>query len=95
MTELTQKNYHTEVENSGIPVLIEFSASPTIPSELTEKYHDRCKFCRVDVSKHALFAKKFELLNLPTSILLHNGKIIQRISGQCSDAQWRKILNLD
>ena len=39
MTELTQKNFHAEVENSCIPVLIEFSASPTIPAELTEKYH--------------------------------------------------------
>jgi len=95
MTELTQKNYHAEVENSGIPVLIEFSASPTISAELTEKYDDRCKFCRVDMAKQALFAKKFEILHLPTSILLQNGKIVQRISGQCSDAQWRQILNLD
>ncbi len=95
MTELTQKNYHAEVENSTIPVLIEFSASPSIPAELTEKYGDRCKFCRVDISRQALFAKKFELLHLPTSILLHDGKIVQRISGPCSDVQWRKILNLD
>ena len=95
MMELTQKNFHTEVENCAIPVLIEFSASPTIPAELTEKYHEQCKFCRVDVAKQALFAKRFELLQLPTSILWHNGKIVQRISGQRSDAQWRKILNLD
>ena len=95
MTELTQKNSHAEVENSGIPVLIEFSANPTLPAELTEKYQDQCKFCRVDVSKQALFAKKFELVHLPTSILLHDGKIVQRISGKRSDAQWKKILNLD
>lgn len=95
MTELTQKNYNTEIQNVKIPILIEFSASCAMPAELTEKYADRCKFCRVDVGKQALFAQKFDLLKLPTSILMHDGKIIQRISGHRSNEEWKKILNLD
>lgn len=95
MIHLTQQNFTAEVKNEKIPVLIEFSNKASLPAELEKDYRQKCKFCRVDVNAQAVFAKQFDLLRLPTSILMQNGEVVQRISGERSAEEWKKILNLD
>lgn len=95
MTNLTHDNFLAEVEQANTPVLIEFSSQPSLPNDLTQAYKNRCKFCHVDVNQHADLAGQFNLLHLPTSILMHDGQVVQRISGARSKDEWKKILNLD
>lgn len=95
MTNLTQENYLAETQNVDMPILIEFSSQPSLPNDLTQEYQNRCKFCHVDVDAQAAFAGQFDLLHLPSSILMHNGEVLQRISGERSGEEWRRILNFD
>ncbi len=95
MINLTQQNFSEEINCSKMPILIEFSSVASLPAELTEKHQETYKFCRVDVNAQAAFAGQFDLLHLPTSILMHNGEVLQRISGERSAEEWKKILNLD
>ena len=95
MIYLTQQNFAAEVKNETLPVLIEFSNKTSLPAELEKNYRQKCKFCRVDMNAQAEFAGRFSLLRLPTSILMQNGDVIQRISGERSAEEWKKILNLD
>ncbi len=95
MTNLTQENYRAEVVEAETPVLIEFSTKSNLPADLTESYKNQCKFCHVDVEAQAAFANQFDLLHLPTSILMRGGQVVQRISGKRSQEEWKRILNLD
>ena len=95
MTNLTEQNFRAETEGVSMPILIEFSSESGLPNDLTQAYQNRCKFCHVDVDAQAAFANQFDLLHLPSSILMHNGQVVQRISGNRSSDEWKKILNLD
>ncbi|MBE6927000.1 MAG: thioredoxin family protein [Ruminococcaceae bacterium] len=95
MTELTYKNFGAKVEAAGLPLVIEFSDEPTLPQELTERHKERYEFYRVDASKQKRLAKNFQLISVPTSILLRDGKVMQRVRGERSYEQWCRILDLD
>ncbi len=95
MTNLTEQNFLTETQGVSMPILIEFSSKSGLPDDLTQAYQNRCKFCHVDVDAQAAFANQFNLLHLPTSILMRDGQIVQRISGARSSDEWKKILNFD
>ena len=95
MIHLTQQNFYEEINRSKMPILIEVSSVASLPVELTEKHQGTYKFCRVDVNAQAALAKRFDLLRIPTSILMHDGEIVQRICGAYSEEEWEKILNLN
>ena len=95
MTNLTEQNFLAETQGVSMPILIEFSSKSGLPDDLTQAYQNQCKFCHVDVDAQAAFAGQFDLLHLPTSILMHNGEVLQRISGNHTSEEWKKILNLD
>lgn len=95
MTNLTEQNFLAETQGVSMPILIEFSSKSGLPDDLTQAYQNQCKFCHVDVDAQAAFAGQFDLLHLPTSILMRGGQVVQRISGNRSSEEWKKILNLD
>lgn len=103
ITILTAENFATEVENSEQPVLIDFYASwcgpckalaPTMES-LAVQYGNQFKICKVDVDEQPLLAEKFNIMSVPTLILLHKGNIQQRTSGNRSREDILKILGIN
>ena len=102
MTNLSGKNYKAEVEQAELPVLIEFFSERCAPCRalsavleaLASEYGDRCKFCKVDVDAQEDLARQFQILSVPTLILLDKGEVVQRIRGFHSKQDILKILNL-
>lgn len=100
MLKLTRKNYKTEVEEAELPVLIEFYSERCAPCRalsavleaLAAEYGDRCKFCKVDVDVQEGLTQQFDILRVPTLVYLHDGEIIQRISGLRSREEILEIL---
>lgn len=103
MTVLTGKNYQAEIEQAEQPVLIDFSserctacrALSVVIKELAAQYGDRCKFCMVDVDVQEGLTHQFDILRIPTLILMQDGEIVQRISGLRSREEILEILNLN
>ena len=103
MLSLTGSNYKNEVEEAETPVLIEFysercapcRALSTVLGALASEYSDRCKFCRVDVDVQEGLTQQFDILHIPTLVYLHDGEIVQRISGLRSREEILEILNLN
>lgn len=103
MLSLTGSTYKIEVEEAETPVLIEFysercapcRALSTVLEALASEYSDRCKFCRVDVDAQEGLTQQFDILHIPTLVYLHDGEIMQRISGLRSRGEILEILNLN
>ena len=102
MTELTHENFAAEAEQTQIPVLIDFFSAICSPCTamgvvfdgLAAHYNSRCKFCKVDVAAQEDLARQFQILSVPTLILLDKGEVVQRIRGFHSKQDILKILNL-
>ncbi len=100
MTDLTMENYRSEVEHAGRPVLIDFTPigaacrafAPTLEA-LDADYGAECKFCRVDVDAEETLTRKFDILSVPTLVLMQNGEVQQRIRGLRAREDILRILN--
>lgn len=102
MTELTRENFRTEAEHAELPVLIDFYATwcapcraftPTL-EQLSQEYGDRCKFCKVDIDRQEGLAGQFDIMSVPTLVLMQDGEIQQRISGVRSREDILEILGI-
>ncbi|RBP42208.1 thioredoxin [Garciella nitratireducens DSM 15102] len=86
---LTEENFQQEVEQSDIPVMVDFWAewcgpckavSPII-DELAEEYAGKIKVGKVNVDDQGALSTKFRVMSIPTIIFFKNGKEIERLIG--------------
>lgn len=71
------------------PVLIDFWASCCGPCKmiapeveaLAETYEGKAVICKINVDKQAEIAAKFQVMSIPTLLILKDGKEINRIVG--------------
>lgn len=105
MLELTQANFAIEVEQSEIPVLVDFWATWCAPclklapviEELAKKYTGRLKVGKVNVDIAPQLAQRFGIRSIPTLLIFKNGKVKSQIIGaqpmKSIEAKIEEVLN--
>jgi len=88
-------NYDSEVLQSSLPVLIDFSASwcgpcravaPLIDA-LADEYKDKFKVAKVDVDESPDVARKHGIRGVPTLVVIKDGAIVDQMVGAVPKAQ--------
>lgn len=64
-----------------------------LESEVIPKYRNKVKFVKIDVEENEKVTEQYEILSVPTLILLKNGKEIWRKSGSITKDEVIKELN--
>ncbi len=86
---LDPKNFDSDVKESPIPVLVDFSATwcgpckmlaPTI-EKIAKDYEGRAKVFTIDIDQARELATKFGIRGVPTVILFKGGSEKDRVSG--------------
>ena len=101
VTKITSATYETEVEKSDKKVLIDFWAdwcgpcrmmSPVV-DEIAEEMPD-IKVCKVNVDEEPELARKFNIMSIPTLVVIKGGNIADTSIGLIDKSELiRKIKN--
>ena len=92
--QVTSENFENEVLNSENTVLIDFYADWCVPcrlisSTLKEIANEKedVKVVRIDVDNEQVLATKYQVMSLPTLVVIKNGEEVNRIVGVQSKEQ--------
>lgn len=101
MTICNYKSWEAEVVQSDIPVFVDFWATWCGPSriikpiidELSDEYRDKVKFVRVNIEEMEHLAKPYDLLSLPTVLILHKESLLYSEVGMGTEQTYKKIID--
>ena len=94
---LTKNNYSQEVENSSMPVLIDFWASwcgpcrAMMPLVAEIAKEGKIKVCKVNVDEEPELASKFGVMSIPTFVAFKNGQMVGSTIGVQSKEEILKL----
>lgn len=96
---ITSKNFEEEVSKSDVPVLLDFWASwcgpckmvSPIVDKVAEEVEGKAKVGKVNVDEEQELARSFNIMSIPTLIVIKNGKLVKQSVGVMSKEE---ILNM-
>ena len=88
-THIDEKNFEGEIQNSSLPVVLEFGAVCCQPCKqlepellkLGQEWAGKVRLAKVDVDESVNLTMKFQVMGVPTVILFVNGQPAVRFSG--------------
>lgn len=92
---ITSKNFEEEVSKSEVPVLLDFWASwcgpckmvSPIVDEVADEVQGRAKVGKVNVDEEQELASAFQIMSIPTLVVIQNGKLVNQAVGVRSKSE--------
>ena len=99
---VNDSNFRREVEQSDLPVLVDFGATWCGPCKqlgvtldgMVDGYQGRVKFCYVDIQEAPMASQKFGVRSVPTVILFRDGTPTGSLLGAVSKPKLEQLLGM-
>ena len=94
-------NFDTEVLQSGVPVLVDFSATWCQPcraiapfvDQLAGEFQGRVKVTTVDIDESPNTAQKYRIRGVPTLVMVKDGQIVGQQVGAVPKAKIQALMD--
>jgi thioredoxin 1 len=92
---LTSANFEDEVQNSAIPVLVDFWAEWCVPckmigpilEEIAQAFDGKIKVGKINVDQEEALAGRFNIISIPTLMVFKGGEVVnQQVGAGSRDA---------
>ena len=101
LLELTDNSFDAQALKSDILVIADFWAEWCIPcqaldpvlEEIANRYPGQVKTVKVNIDECPAATSNYEVLNLPTLILFHNGVVVERMDGDQAKSTLKDRVN--
>jgi thioredoxin 1 len=89
ITHINESDFQTQVLDSAQPVMVDFTAvwcgpckmlDPVV-KQLAQDWDGKVKIVKLDIDNNPNIAMQYQIMSVPTLMLVVNGKVSQRISG--------------
>ena len=92
---ITNSNFHEEVENAALPVMIDFYADwcgpcqmmAPIVEKLSDEYEGKMIVGKCNVDEQEELASKFGVMSIPTILILKGGQVVIKSVGGVSQGE--------
>ncbi len=88
LIKFTRENFENEALNSELPVLIDFYAEWCGPCRMLGPVIDEIaeeattfKVGKVNIDEQPELATKYQVMSVPTLVVIKNGEVVNRVSG--------------
>ncbi|NLC42650.1 MAG: thioredoxin [Clostridiales bacterium] len=100
VVNLTLDNFEEEVENSNLPVLVDFWAAwcgpckmiAPIIDQLADEFDGKAKIAKVNVDENRDLSIRFQVQSIPTLLLFKDGEVVNQMVGARPKAELVKLL---
>jgi len=99
--KITESEFEEKVLKSPIPVMVDFYAdwcgpckmAEPVLEELMEENQGKVSIVKMNVDENNITPQKYSILSIPTTVMIVNGKEVERQSGFAGRKAFEDIIN--